>query len=174
MVWQPPPLILEHYQLRRWLFVGAGRLGDQAMLWGKRIVNRSQLNEGAQVGQTQLKTTQDPYRDPFYVYAHKFTVFVPARFGRSDQQRKVLENLLKAESPAHTQYQIEYVEPGFRIGIQSMIGFDAVIGRPLREITLDATPLGTASLPGGPTCDQGGPALQIGRAGHIGITTRLG
>ena len=83
--WQPPPLILEHYQLRRWLFLGAGRLGDQAVLWGKRIVNRSQLNEGAQVGQTQLKTTQDPYRDPFHVYAHKFTVFVPARFRRTEQ-----------------------------------------------------------------------------------------
>ncbi|MEI6067224.1 MAG: phage tail protein [Methylococcaceae bacterium] len=173
-VWQPPLLILEHYQLRRWLFVGAGRLGDQAILWGKRIVNRSQLNEGAQVGQTQLKTTQDPYRDPFYVYAHKFTVFVPARFGRSDKQRKSLENLLKAETPAHTQYQIEYVEPGFRIGVQAMIGFDAVIGRPIREITLDATPLGSASLLGKPAYDQGDPAFQLGREGHIGITTRLG
>src|SRR5690606_24143343 len=28
----PPPLILEHFRLRRWLFVGAGRLGDDAML----------------------------------------------------------------------------------------------------------------------------------------------
>jgi phage tail-like protein len=173
-VWQPPPLILEHYKLRRWLFVGAGRLGDQAMLWGKRIVNRSQLNEGAQVGQTQLKTTQDPYRDPFHVYAHKFTVFIPARFGRSDTQRKVLENLLKAESPAHTQYRIEYVEPGFRIGVQSMIGFDAVIGRTERDITLDETPLGTASLPRDYTQAQGGTPFQIGRESHIGITTRLG
>ena len=43
----PPPLILEHFKLRRWLFVGAGRLGDQAVLWGKRIVNRSQLDDTA-------------------------------------------------------------------------------------------------------------------------------
>jgi phage tail-like protein len=57
--WQPPPLILEHFRVRRWLFVGIGCLGDQAVLWGKRIVNRTQLNEGAQVGQTQLITTQD-------------------------------------------------------------------------------------------------------------------
>ena len=69
--WEPPPLILEHFQLRRWLFVGAGRLGDQAVLWGQRIVNRSQLLEegaeedGAQVGGTQLITTPDPLRDPF-------------------------------------------------------------------------------------------------------------
>ena len=44
--WHPPPLILEHFKLRRWLFLGAGRIGDQAVLWGERIVNRSQLNSG--------------------------------------------------------------------------------------------------------------------------------
>ena len=53
-------------------------------------------------------------------------------------------------------------------------GFDAVIGRPIREITLDATPLGSASLLGKPAYDQGDPAFQLGREGHIGITTRLG
>lgn len=171
--WQPPPLILEHYQLRRWLFLGAGRLGDQAVLWGKRIVNRSQLNEGAQAGHTQLKTTQDPYRDPFHVYAHKFTVFVPARFRCSEQGRKALDNLLKAESPAHTQYQLEYVEPRFRIGFQSMIGFDSVIGRLPQGVTLNETPLGRASVLGAPPHKQGGPSLEIGKEARIGTTTIL-
>lgn len=172
--WQPPPLILEHYQLRRWLFLGAGRLGDQAVLWGKRIVNRSQLNEAAQVGHTQLKTTQDPYRDPFHVYAHKFTVFVPARYRCSEQGRKALDNLLKAESPAHTDHQLEYVEPRFRIGFQSMIGFDSVIGRLPQGVTLNETPLGRASVLGAPPHKQGGPAFEIGKEGRIGTTTTLG
>ena len=48
------PYILEHFKLRRWLFVGEARLGDQSVLWGKRIVNRTQLNETARVGGTQL------------------------------------------------------------------------------------------------------------------------
>src|SRR6266508_675500 len=30
--WDPPPLILEHYQLRRWLELGVGRPGHQAVL----------------------------------------------------------------------------------------------------------------------------------------------
>jgi phage tail-like protein len=171
--WQPPPLMLEHYQLRRWLFLGAGRLGDQALLWGKRIVNRFQLSEGAQVGHSQLKTTQDPYRDPFHVYAHKFTVFVPACYGQSEQQRKALENLLKAESPAHTHYQLEFVEPRFRIGFQSMIGFDAVIGRLPQGVTLNETPLGPASVLGSPPHKQGGPFLEIGKEARIGTTTIL-
>ena len=171
--WQPPPLILEHYQLRRWLFVGAGRLGDQAILWGKRIVNRAQLNDGAQVGLSQLITTQDPYRDPLHVYAHKFTVFVPASYGRSDRHRKGLGNLLRAEAPAQTLFQVKYVEPRFRIGFQSMIGLDSVIGRLPEGVRLDDTPLGRASVLGPPPPRQGGPSFEIGREGRIGTTTQL-
>ena len=171
--WQPPPLILEHYQLRRWLFLGAGRLGDQAVLWGKRIVNRSQLDRGAQADQTQLITTQDPYRDPFHVYAHKFSVFVPAWYGRSDRHRKGLENLLNVEKPAHTQYQLVYVAPRFRIGIQSMIGFDSVVGRYPQGVTLDETPLGWASVLGEPPHKRGGPSLQVGKQARVGTTTKL-
>jgi len=126
----PPPLILEHFQLRRWLFLGLGRLHDQAVLWGRRVANRSQLGtQQAQVDETQLIHRQDPLRDPFHVYAHQFSIFVPARVGKDDRERKGLENLLKAESPAHTKWTIHYVEPRFRIGFQSMIGLDAVVGR---------------------------------------------
>jgi phage tail-like protein len=169
--WQPPPLILEHFKLRRWLFLGAGRLGDQAVLWGKRIVNRSQLNEGAQVDRSQLITTPDPYRDPFHVYAHKFTVFVPASYKQSERGRKALANLLKSESPAHTAYAVEYVEPRFRIGFQSMIGFDAVVGRYPQGVTLDGTRLGWGSVvSGGPTMAQG-PSLRVGKEARVGSTT---
>lgn len=171
--WQPPPLILEHFKLRRWLFVGAGQLGDQAMLWGKRIVNRSQLDNGAQIGHTQLLTTQDPLRDPFHYYAHKFTVFVPARCRDSESQRKALENLLRAARPASTLAQIEYVEPRFRIGFQSMIGFDSVIGRYPAGVTLNETPLDRASVLTAPPHKEGGPSLEIGDQSRIGSTTKL-
>src|SRR5262249_22986727 len=76
--WKPPELILENYQLRRWLFLGAGRLGDDAVLWGRRIINRSQLGTNAQLGVSKLLTTPDPFHDPFLAYSNKFTVFVPA------------------------------------------------------------------------------------------------
>jgi phage tail-like protein len=169
--WEPPPLILEHYQLRRWLFLGAGRLGDQAVLWGKRIVNRSRLNEGARVGGTRLLTEQDPFCDPFHVYAHQFTVFVPACFGRDETGRKALDNLLKAESPAQAKYRVNYVEPHFRIGVQSSIGLDAVIARVPEGFTLGRTPLdGSRTLTGSPE-REGVRSLEIGREGRIGSTT---
>ena len=166
-------MILEHFKLRRWLFLGAGRLGDQAVLWGKRIVNRSQLDANAQVEHTQLITTQDPWRDPFHVYAYKFTVFVPASYRQSDQQRKALENLLRTERPAFTQYQIEYVEPRFRIGFQSSIGLNTVVGRYPEGVTLNQTALGGDSVLGEPPHKQGGPTLEIGRQSRIGTTTKL-
>jgi phage tail-like protein len=179
-----PPLILEHFQLRRWLFVGSGRLGDQAVLWGRRIVNRSQLDSGAQIGDaasggSQLIGAQDPYRDPFHVYASRFTVFVPACVGRSAQQRKGLETLLRTESPAHTQYNIEYVEPKFRIGVQSMIGFDAVIGRyPSDGVKVGTSTLGNASVlsegrDGANSQGRQVPSMRIGSHTRIGATTRL-
>lgn len=172
--WRPPRLILEHYQLRRWLFLGEGRLGDQAALWGNRIANRSQLDQGARIGGTQIITTQDPYLDPFHVYAHKFSVFVPACYGHSQRLRKGLENLLEAGKPAHTTYQLEYVEPRFRIGVQSMLGFDAVIGRyPDEPVTLDETKLGEPATLSPSMSEQGSSTLEVGEKARVGTTTKL-
>jgi hypothetical protein len=164
-------LILENYQLRRWLFLGAGRLGDDAVLWGRRIINRSQLSSNAQLGVTQLLTTPDPFHDPFLAYSNKFTIFVPAQVGATDQKRRGLINLLEAEKPAHTQYQIEYVAPRMRIGFQSMIGLDSVVGRYPSGVTLGQK-LGKDSVLSGVPA-QGGPSFEIGRSSRIGPGSKL-
>jgi hypothetical protein len=166
-------LLLEHYQIRRWLFVGAGRLGAEAKLWSERITRRAHLDHGAEIGVSRLDTTPDPLHDPFLVYAHKFTAFVPAAVGRDPGQRRALSNLLADESPAHTQFTIEYVEPRFRIGFQSTVGFDAVVGRYPSGVHLGETPIGPASVLGSPPWMAGGPTLQVGTASRIGTTTRL-
>jgi phage tail-like protein len=165
--WELPPLILEHFRLRRWLRLGASRIGDDALVWGRRIVNRSQLGDGAQVGGTQLKTSQDPLRDPFHVYAHKYTVFLPASSGQTEQRRKVMQRLLRFAAPAHTAATVEYVEPRFRIGIQSSLGLDSVIARVPTGLVLGETPLGQASVLTGDPSDSGGPRA-------LGATTVLG
>ena len=174
--WEPPQLILEHFKLRRWLFLGHGRLGDQARLWGEAILDRCRVGGPTALGQTrlgQLRITgaETPKRDAFNIYAHRFSVFVPACFSRTAEQRKGLERLVETEKPAHTTHQIIYVEPRLRIGIQSMIGFDAVIGAYPVGVTLDETPLGLASVLG--PAYKGGPSLQIGTEARVGTTTRL-
>lgn len=175
---RPPELVLEHYRLRRWMFLSRGRLGEASRLWGERIVNRSRLGSpdggpgNAQVGVTRLDTAQDPFRDPFHVYAHKFSVFAPAAIARSPGARRGLDRLVRAERPAHAAYQIVWVEPRFRVGIQSMIGFDSVIGcYPGGGVTLGAAPLGRATVLG-PGDDKGEPPA-ISSDARIGRTTRL-
>ena len=169
--WTPPKLILEHFRLRRWLFMGAGRLNEDSELWGKSIVDRSQLNENARADRTRLIMTQDPYRDPFYVSAHKFSVFVPARFGRLDQDKKSLETLLKTESPAHTQFFIHYVAPRFRVGVQATIGLDSVIARIPEKVILAEATLGQDSVLGSGSGQTGGPPFELGKGPRLGTTT---
>jgi phage tail-like protein len=171
--WERPALILEHYQLRRWLQVGQGRLGDDSVVWGRSIVNRSQLGSNAQVGVTQLKSVPDPARDPFLVYAHRYTVFVPARVRASAQERKGLENLLRAESPAHTAYDVRYVEPRFRVGVQATLGYDAVVARIPQGVRLgDATLRQGAVLTGAPR-KRKGPAMTVGGEARVGTSTKV-
>ena len=171
--WRAPALILEHFCLRRWLRLGAGRLGEQAVLWGNRIVNRSQLDANAQVGVSKLVMTPDPDHDPFLVHAHQFSVFLPARCRDSDQERKAIENLLRQEAPAHTRYSLQFVEPRFRIGVQSMLGFDSVIAALPQGFSLGVTPLGPASVLTSPPHLTGGPSIAIGKEGRLGATAVL-
>lgn len=169
-----PALVLEHWRLRRWMFVGMARLGEESMLWGRGIVNRSRLGDGAQTDVTRLIASQDPYRDPFHVYASTFTVFVPACFARDATARKGLENLLRDESPAHTRWHLELVEPRFRIGVQSMIGYDSVVGHyPEANVTVGTSTLGRATVLGGVADDAAGPSMRVGSAARIGSTTML-
>jgi hypothetical protein len=91
--------------------------------------------------------------------------------GRLATYRRTIDRLVNAEKPAHSQSQIVYVEPRFRIGIQSMIGFDAVIGCYPRGITLDSSLLGKASVLS--EQDNTDTGLRVGDKATIGSTTRL-
>jgi hypothetical protein len=81
---------------------------------------------------------------------------------------------VNAERPAHTQHQLIFVEPRFRIGFQSMIGLDSVVGRyPSAGITLNQTSLGAASLLSTAASKQGGPSFEVGNQSRVGTTTKL-
>jgi hypothetical protein len=183
--WRPPRLLLEHQQLRRWLFLGAQRLSDHARLWGARIVNRSRLGgaqddaiaagDGARLDVTQLLTAKDPWRDPLHVYAHQLSVFVPAGCVRTPALQRSLAALLALEVPAHVKVRLQPVRPCFRVGVQSSIGLDAVVGGQARAARLDdaGARLGRGTVLAqreGP--DQGEASLRIG-ARRIGMTTVL-
>jgi hypothetical protein len=121
--------LLEDFKLRRWAFVGGSTLGDQTTLWGKRIVDRLQIGENSTIGEFRITDLGDPLRDPFHVYAHRFTVFFPAAWCPDDASRHSVERIVELSKPAHTQHRLEFVQPRFRVGIQSTVGMDTAIGR---------------------------------------------
>ncbi|MFL5256251.1 MAG: phage tail protein [Rhodopila sp.] len=168
-----PKILLEHWRLRRWLILGRGRLGEASQLWGESILNRSRLDSNAQLGVTQLKLERDPIRDPFHADAHIFSVFLPAGSARKSVARQRIEALIRAESPAHTKAIVHWVEPNMRLGLQSTLGFDSVIGmRPPAPVMLDAAKLGRATV----LRREGPPSagVPLERGTRLAVGTRLG
>lgn len=150
-----PIMLLEHWRLRRWLFLGAGRLGDAAMLWGAGILDKVELDRGARLGGSQVNSVHDTLRDPFHVTAWKFSLFLPARYGAQAAERASVARLVDAFRPAHAAPRIVYVAPRMRIGIQAAIGFDTVIARyPTATTTLGAMELGRGTITPVPLRDE--------------------
>jgi phage tail-like protein len=163
--WRAPALILEHWKIRRWLFVGAGRLGDAAVLWGETIMGRSQLGDTAQAGITRLDTSRAALTDPFNVDAYAFTVFAPGGLARSAAAKASVQRLIDQQKPAWSQAKLRFVLPRMRIGIQASIGFDSVVGCWPEGVVLDAARLGRATvLSAAPNVDTG-PRLGQARVG---------
>ncbi|ARE41820.1 NHL repeat domain protein [Rhodovulum sp. P5] len=75
--------------------------------------------------------------------AHRFTVIVPEAAIPDDDARDTLVRLIDAYRPAHTDWRLIVVRPGLRIGCQSMIGVDTLLGdipsAPLGETRLGQT-----------------------------------
>jgi len=163
---QPPLLVLEHWKLRRWLFLGAGRLSGAAELWGAKTLNRSQLDRVAQVGVTRLDALRDPLRDPFHRDAHRLSVFVPAHAVATPQARAAFARLVVENAPAHVKTQLVPVFPRMRIGIQASLGFDSVVGCWPPGLAGGDFALGSVQL--------GRTSVLPGAAGPGGMPPRLG
>jgi phage tail-like protein len=169
--WSPPSLILEHWKVRRWLYLGAGRLGDAAVLWGEAIIGATKLDHSARVGVTKLDRVRNPQQAPFDANAYAFTVFLPGRFGRTARDRAAVGRMLASETPAYVRAVLRFVEPRMRIGIQASIGFDAVVGCWPEGVVLDTAQLGRATVLG--PKDSVDPVPRIGQTSRVGTTMRI-
>jgi hypothetical protein len=155
-------LILEHWKIRRWLYLGAGRLGDAAMLWGSAIMDRTELGLNAQLGVTKLDVSRAATQDPFNARSDAFTVFIPGGLARTPAQQAAIRRLLAQETPAAVVADLRFVQPRMRIGIQACIGFDSVIGCWPAGVLLDNVRLGRATvLSAGANID---PGARLGRS----------
>lgn len=165
------PRILEHFKLRRWAFLNHVRLGDQTSLWGKEVVKRLQLDEYSRIGEFQLIDSGDPLHDAFHHSAHQFTLFVPLRADEGDTGRQTIERIVEMAKPAHTLGQIQLVRPRLRIGIQSFVGVDTVIGRYPDKVVEGESRLGVDSMLGASADEAKPPTMRVGVRTRIGSST---
>jgi phage tail-like protein len=157
------PLITEGFRERHYLFAdqaAASRLGEGAPLWSDSVVGRLQLGAYSQVGEALLVSTGDPPHDMFSQTANKFGVNFPAGWLRSRNDETMLRRAIDSDKPAHTSYDLNLLEARFRVGTQSTVGIDTIIGEfPATRLAGQAQPDLPPSLP---------------PAGRLGYDTVLG
>jgi phage tail-like protein len=164
--------ILEHFRLRRWIFLNSqSSLGGRSQLWGNQIIDRLQLEENSRIGDFALVGTSDPEHDPFSLYAHRFSVFIPTAQSPPQIERQI-RAVIEDQKPGHTQYTFEKVESRFRVGVQSTVGMDTLVGTYPRLVLNYCSTLGydtvLNSAPEGQT-----PALEVGQR-RVGVNTTVG
>jgi hypothetical protein len=93
---------------------------------------------------------------------------VPAAQVPLAAQRQALRDLIEAEKPAHTDFQLCLVEPRMRVGVQARVGIDSIVAGPV-----PAMRLGTGE-PGGDSSLGGGAAMPRKARGSQGARATAG
>jgi phage tail-like protein len=147
--------------------------GDTSVLGWTTMLAPAQPH-GAVVGssavldQSHLITDEQFGAPLFSDLAYRFSVGVY----RSDVMRPEalsrIEAVVERERPAHTAYRICVIDASFRIGLQSRLGIDTVVGGPPRSLEL-----GTGQFLGKDATLAGPAPSLLGADSSLGVTTRL-
>jgi phage tail-like protein len=150
--------ILEHFKLRRWLILGdSAVLGCNSLLWGKE----ASLGESTQLGTFKLGDFYAPPQDPFMFHAHRFTVIIPYTLCNTPEKERMIKRIVELWKPAHTQFFLRKVTSEFRVGLQSIIGADTIIGKYPQAILGRKTHLGKESILGTDPSQRGAPGFRL-------------
>jgi hypothetical protein len=124
------------------------------------------------VGESGPLAKKDDFGMPlFSESAHLFTVSLPAGALPNPSQRELLRQVIEAEKPAHTDYQLCFVEPRMRVGFQARLGIDTIVAGPPTPLELDQATLGLDSYLGDdPTTSQ---QSRVGKQARLGQELRV-
>jgi phage tail-like protein len=111
---------------------GAQRVEHGTALWSEAVVGRLRLGSFEREGRARVVSTGTPGLDLYQHHAHRFRVIVPAGWIASADAERMFRRAVEAEKPAHTQYELCLVEARFRVGVQSTVGHDTILGEPAR------------------------------------------
>jgi hypothetical protein len=74
-------------------------------------------------------------------------VVLPAAWAGDPDRVAALRRAIEAEKPAHAAYDLDLVTPGVRIGVQSTVGVDTILGGPPPGLGSAGPRLGAGGLP---------------------------
>ena len=83
-------------------------------------------------------------------------------------QQQTVQRIIEMAKPAHTLGYLQMTRPRFRIGIQSFIGKDTVVGTYPNKVIEGQSKLGYDSTLGEPLEWQEPPAVRVGQTTRIG------
>ncbi len=141
----PMPVVIEGFRLRNYSERRSAIASD--LPEGSPRIGGRPVNDSGDVGQ-----------------AHRFAVVVPTAKLPDAAARQSLIDLVDQFKPAHTAWTLIDIEPGVRVGCQSTVGVDTLLGSYMRQ------PLGLAQL--GQSAQLSGPANRLPRLDQSRLTTR--
>lgn len=126
------PVFLEGFRERRQMISlsrsSLSHGGTGVPLWSTATIARLQLGDFSREGEARLVSVGDPGTDFFRTYAHRFQVLVPDVCVQTQADEAILRRAIEEVKPAHTSYDLRVLAPRFRVGVQSSVGLDSIIG----------------------------------------------
>jgi phage tail-like protein len=168
------PVVVEHFQMRQWTVLSGGAsLDSGTRLWSQAFYKRLQIASNSQIGNFQLVSDPAPDIEPMNWDAHQFTVlFVASPYGSGDVEQQISQ-VVEREKPAHTQANICPLLPRFRVGVQSTIGTDSVVGGISYLVLNQLATLGYDSVLGCSTDELKLRQLGIAPQPRVGLSAKL-
>ena len=97
----------------------------------------------ATLGQSHLISPEEVGVPLFSDVVNRFAVRVYAGQVQGERRRRLLEQAIERERPAHTEYHLCVIDAQMRVGVQSRLGVDSIVAGPPPDLRLgDETGLG--------------------------------
>ncbi|HEV7374860.1 MAG TPA: phage tail protein [Pyrinomonadaceae bacterium] len=157
-------ILIEKFRLRG---MGGVTVGESAQFTSNSVLGAG-FRVGGAVGDDETNVLSGTIEDAFDTHAHRFSVIIPAML--SAEQLEVVRHILEVHRPAHTLFDVCTLDAGVRIGRglnvgltsiigggagfsrlqlgNSLLGRDAIIGRPETGTHIGGSRLGTDSRVG--------------------------
>lgn len=125
------PVVVEGFRQRHRVVLdeaASGGLDGGATLWGAGVTDRLQVGVHARVGEARLLLPGDERSDYLARHANTVSIYAPACWLRDETTRRLFTMAAETECPAQSRIHIVPIEADLRVGLQSTVGLDTIIG----------------------------------------------